>query len=238
MTGTYMGEGPYLGMQDKYEILVLPSEGAHRAILNHMFGLVVTRSQRYHVIDRGALIFACHTSQGSNDKDTALHGHLVSNMAHQFIHGFRHYSYETPVWLHSGLAHWAERRVSPLYNSFDFSEGGEIRMTSKDDWREPVRRLVAAGESTSLARLITLRGYGELTLDDHFTIWSMVDFIMSEHPEFMSQLLHRLKGITDERGYPAGDRMLDQHRAAFEEDLGLGYLRFDEAWRTWVLETY
>jgi len=233
-----MGEGPYLGMPSKYEILILPSEGSLKAFLNENFGLVATRSQRYHVLERGALIFVCQTRQGSNSKDIALHGHLVANMVHQFLHGFRHYSYETPAWIHSGFSHWSERRVSPDYNSFDFSEGGILRTSNKSDWNAPVRKMVSAGKAPSIARLAGLRGYGEMTLDDHFAVWSIVDYLQQAHPGFLGKLFWRIKGLKDEQGLAAGDEVLDAQRAAFEEDLGLGYLRFDRAWQEWVLENY
>src|SRR5262249_52062274 len=120
--GTYMGEGPYLGMKQKYEILVVPTQADHVAFLTENCGLQIKNSQRWHYVDRGAITLNCHAQQGNLRTDAALHGHLAFNLAHNLLDGMNHYSYDTPIWYHEGLAHVLEREIDPKYNSFD---GGE-----------------------------------------------------------------------------------------------------------------
>src|SRR5262249_51185357 len=114
--GQYRGQGPYLGMQQKYEVLVLPSQAVHVTFLNEHCGLQIKRRQRWHYTDKGSLALICHAEQGHLRIDAALHGHIAFNLAHNLFDGLLHYNYDTPVWLHEGLAHFMEREVDPKYN--------------------------------------------------------------------------------------------------------------------------
>ncbi len=105
----YMGEGPFLGMKQKYEVLVLPNEAAHLAFLMAEAGLPIRKSQRWHFIERCCISIICHAQQGRLRTDQALHGHIAFNLAHNLLDGMNHYSYDTPVWYHEGLAHFMER---------------------------------------------------------------------------------------------------------------------------------
>jgi hypothetical protein len=93
------------------------------AFLKEHCGLQVKRSQRWHFTDLGALSFVCHAEEGSLRQDPALHGHLAFNLAHNLYDGLLHYNYDTPTWLHEGMAHFMEREIDPKYNTFDSDEG-------------------------------------------------------------------------------------------------------------------
>ena len=234
----YMGEGPYLGMKGKYEVLILPSEAAHLTYLRHYFGLQNKRTQRWHLPDLGTISTTTHEAHGRLRVDTAMHAHVVWNASHNFFDGLRHYSYQTPVWLHEGLAHWMGRQITPEYNSFDGDEGAIPEMSREDDWEGEVRKLVASGDAPRLGEMVGFANYGDLELDHHFTTWSMVDFLAKEHPDALAALVRGLKGIVDEAGYPDGTLVDDRQRALFREHLGMSYLQFDEAWRAWVGANY
>lgn len=236
--GKYMGMGPYLGQKGKYEVLFLPSEAGSAAYLRHFFGLRTRRTQRWNIVDKDTLHLVIHTQQGQFRKDIALHGHFVFNQTIQMLNAYKHYSYEIPTWIKEGIGHWMERRVSPKYNSFDGSEGNVPRMTSKENWEPPTRSLVAKREAVTMAQLINLKGFADMELDHHFTSWSMVDYLIREHPEFLPQLLDRIKGMLDEQFIDDGSGLDDVHRAAFRELLGMTYAQFDRAWGEWVLANY
>jgi hypothetical protein len=237
MRTKYMGEGPYLGMKNKYEVLILESEAGHISYLEHEFGLHHGSTQRWHLPDDGTLSVTIHKQQGQLRIDTALHGHVAFNLAHNFLDGFKHYSYDTPVWLHEGFAHWMEREIDPAYNTFDSSEGATAVESRKERWRAEVLKLLASGEAPRLTQLVALRTYAELELDDHYVTWSMVDFLLQAHPDAFARLVNGLKGLKNEQGLPDGGRVQDAQRELFKELFG-GYARFDEDWKAWVLATY
>jgi len=235
MDTKYMGEGPHLGQIGKYEVLLLQSEGSSSDFLQEEFGLVVKRSQRFNVIPRDTLILVAHTQQDGLRNDGAMHGHVAFNLAHMCLDGYKHYSYDIPVWIREGVAHWVERSISPLFNSFDASEGSGGAMTRKTDWGPPVRKLASSDDSPGMARLMRMRSFAEFTLDTHYVTWSMIDFLLAEHPDFLATLLDRIKGLTNAQGLPDPGRLEDVHRDAFKEVLGLDYRAFDQAWAEWVL---
>jgi hypothetical protein len=237
-TGGYAGEGPYLGQKQKYEILIMPTEGSQVSWLHENAGLRIKNTQRWHFIDRGAISVVMHAQQGQLRNDAALHGHIVFNLAHNLYDGLNHYSYDTPVWLHEGLAHYCEREIDPDHNSFDSGEGAVADMTSKSNWKPEVVKLINAGEAPRMAELLTLKNFSDLKLVHHFTTWSMIDFLLKTKPTEFAKFLWALKRNYDAQGLPTGANLHDWHRKVFKEQLGWSYAEFDEAWRAWVLTEY
>ncbi|HJO25673.1 MAG: hypothetical protein CMK00_09025 [Planctomycetes bacterium] len=234
----YWGQGPYIGQVGKYETLILPSEALSLKFLSHYFGLMIRRSQRWNVIARDTLTLTMHSQQGGLRAEPALHGHLVFNLTHNLVDGFKHYTYETPIWLHEGLAHYMEREIDPRFNTFDSSEGAASEKTRKARWKPEVRKLVAADEAPRLAELLRIRSYGDLTLEGHYATWSMIDFLLSEHPDFIGQLLGAIKGIVRDGKFGDATLIPEIHREVFKQRLGMTYARFDAAWGAWVIENY
>lgn len=236
--GKYMGEGPYLGEREKYEVLIVPSQASHVQFLKAHFGLLIKQTQRWNILSRDCLIVSIHTQEGGLREDQALHGHVAFNLAINLLDGYKHYSYETPIWIREGLAHYLEREISPEFNSFDSSEGAVAAKTSKSKWEPEVKKLVASGEAPRMAELVALKGYAELELPHHFATWGIVDYLMRTHPEGFACLNDRLHGITDAQGIPDGSNLEDAHREAFKACLGMSYPEFDRAFAEWVTANY
>jgi len=234
--GGYRGEGPFLGMKEKYEVLVLPSEAAHLEFLVANAGLPIRKSQRWHFIERGAISIICHAEQGRLRTDAALHGHIAFNLAHNLLDGLNHYGYDTPVWYHEGFAHVMEREVSPAYNSFDAGEGSTAETTSKSDWRPEILKMIAADKAPRLAELMSLSSYAELKLPHHFATWSMIDFLIKTKPEEFAKFIWMMKNNADAKGIPTGANLAEWHRKAFKEAFGWNYQEFDDAWKSWARE--
>jgi hypothetical protein len=234
----YHGEGPYLGMLEKYEILVLPTEASHYVFLVANSGLPVKRSQRWHYIERGVLGLMCHAEQGRLRTDMALHGHIAFNIAHNLLDGLNHYSYDTPVWYHEGLAHYFEREVDPNYNSFDSGEGAAPDTTSKSDWKPEVLKLIAADKAPRLAELMALPSYAELKLPHHFATWSMIDFLIQTKPEEFAKFIWMMKQNVDDKKLPSGTKLGEWHRKCIKECFGWNYQEFDDAWKAWARDAY
>ena len=236
--GGYMGEVPYLGMKQKYEVLILPNEAAHLAFLMAEAGLPIRKSQRWHFIERGCISIICHAQQGRLRTDQALHGHIAFNLAHNLLDGLNHYTYDTPVWYHEGLAHFMEREVDPDYNSFDAGEGSTADTSSKSDWRPEVLKLITTEKAPRLAELLSLSTYAELKLPHHFTTWSMIDFLIKEKPAEFAKFIWLMKTHMDEKGLPTGANLAEWHRKSFKDAFGWNYQEFDEAWKAWAREAY
>ncbi|MCB9915670.1 MAG: hypothetical protein H6828_11055 [Planctomycetes bacterium] len=233
--GPYMGEGPYLGQKGKYEVLILPSQASSVAFLTEHFGLTIKRTQRWNVVDRDSITVTIHIQQGFLKDDLALHAHLAFNMAHNLYDGLKHYNYDTPIWLHEGLAHSMERRINPKFNSFDGAEGSVPEMTREDDWKGEVLKIVRSGKQARMASLIRLKGYGDIDLPMHYVTWSMIEFLRQTKPKEFAAFLVALKTRRNSANLPDGSNMDEAHRELFQQHLGMSYLEFDQAWAAWVL---
>ena len=83
-----------------------------------------------------------------------------------------------------------------------------------------------------------MNNYGQLSLDDHFVTWSMVDYLYQTRREGFSRLLDGLKGRTNDQGFADGSDLPGVHRELFKDELGLTYSQFDTQWQEWVEENY
>jgi hypothetical protein len=238
MQGKYMGEGPYIGQGGKFELLILPSEAALTTFLREQFGLLIKQTQRWNVIPRDTLIAVIHAEQGNLRDDEALHGHVVFNLGINLLDGYKHYSYETPIWIREGLGHLLEREINPRFNTFDSSEGAVADKTNKENWAAEVRKMIQQGEAVRLAELVALKSYAELTLNHHYTAWSLVDYLTKVHPDGFACLNDKLHGRTDAKGIGDGSNLNDAHRDAVKECFGMGYAELDRLWEEWALATY
>lgn len=232
----YWGEGPYVGMKDKFELLVLPTAADQLGYLMQQFGLSMKRTQRWHMLDRGAMTVVTNVQENELYDDQKIHGHVVFNQAINLLDGYKHYSYDTFCWLREGLGHFMEREINPRFNTYDASEGSLGVKVNKVNWDIEVKELIAAGKAPRVAELTALKTYGEFEMRHHYVCWSMTRFMIETNPEgyaCLNNQLHGRKRASD--GMPDSEDLLSAQRNAFVECLGMNYVQFDEAWRTWAL---
>jgi hypothetical protein len=236
--GKYMGEGPYLGEKGKLEVLLLPSEAAATTFMREQFGVTTRKSQRWNITSRDTLSFVAHVGEGKLKDDPAMRGHVAFNLAINMLDAYKHYSYDTPIWLREGLAHFMEREINPKFNSFDSSEGGVANMTTKEKWEPEVKKMIAANQQVSIAQMMTLKDYAGLTLNHHFTVWSMTDYMIRAKPSEYAALNDKLHGRMNKQNLADNTDMVGFHRTAFQEAFGMNYVEFEAAWKAWVEATY
>jgi hypothetical protein len=234
MHAKYMGIGPYLGQNGKYEILIVPNEAALQQYLQSQFGLLVKKSQRWNLPPRDTLSVTIGTGTEQLREDEGLHGHLVFNLAINLLDGFKHYSYDTPIWIREGLAHFMEREVTQRFNSFDSGEGATAEISRKTNWQAEVRKLLAAEKLPRLAEMLSMREFSDLTLPRHYASWAMTDFLIRTKPAEYARFNDALHGIMDDKGYPDSSNLLEVHREKFREIFGWSYADFDRAWMEWI----
>jgi hypothetical protein len=237
-TGKYMGQGPYLGQNGKYEVLIVPTEANLTQYLQTQFGLLTKKTQRWNLPGMDTLSVTIHTSEDGLREDEGLHGHVGFNMAINLLDGYRHYSYDTPIWIREGFAHMIEREIETRFNSFDSAEGGIAQTSRKEKWEPEVRKLISTGKAPRMVELMTMKEYSDLTLDRHYATWSMVQYLVKTKPAEWAKFNEALHGITNASGIPDGSNMAEAHREAFKTHLGWNYADFDKAWSEWVMLNY
>lgn len=238
---TYMGYGPYLGMRDKYLLLVTEKEATHRQYLKKFVGRDSKFPQRWHFTDASSLLFACPIE--SNDfplkHDTALHCALTFNVSQNLLDGFRYYSYDIPVWIKEGFGHWNSRRVDGKWPSFDQNEGSVADMKKLSKWKPYAKNTL--GKVKKYAPFPTVAGwrdFGAITFNDHVMVFSRMDYLMSLGPQKWQAFLRTIKGRVDDQWRPDQRDLVGATREGLKKAYGLTFLNFDDRWKAWVKETY
>lgn len=238
---TYMGYGPFLGMRDKYLLLVTEKESTHRQYLKKFIGRDSKFPQRWHFTDASSLVFACPTE--SDDfplkHDTALHCALAFNVSQNLLDGFRYYAYDLPVWIREGFGHWNSRRVDGRWASFDQNEGSIADMKKLAKWRPYAKNTL--GKPKKYAPFPTVAGwrdFGAISFNDHVMVFSRMDYLMSLGPEKWQTFLMTIKGRVDDQWRPDQRDLVGATREGIKKAYGLSFLNFDDRWKAWVKDTY
>ncbi len=232
----YWGEGPHLGQKGKYEVLLVPSADDQVTFLRDQFGLSVRHTQKWNIKESDSLSVVINLTEDDIHGDEHIHNHTVFNVVHNLVDGFKHYSYDTPLYLKEGLAHWFERELNPDFNSFSFSEGGIAKKVTKGDWDTAVAKLVQRDEAPRLAELVNLDGFAEYEPRHHLACWSITAFFLERYPDAYAQLTQALHGRKAANGDSDGSDMRDAHRSAIKAAFGKSYAQIDAEWRAWALE--
>lgn len=237
----YMGEGPYVGMAEKYMIMVTDKGTTYFDYLKNFTGRQSMFGQRWHYMKQGSLYYGVGTdmNKGSLRHDTALHNDLIFNVTINFIDGFRHYSYDLPVWIREGLGHWFERENSPKWNTFDQDEAAPFDPPSKWKWKPYVRQLLMGKKWSKFSQVIQWRHYGEINFVDHVMLWGRIDFLMSFGKPKFKQFMFEIKGRWDQKLQKSDHAdLVGAVRNALRQTYGLNPIKFDKQFKAWAIENY
>jgi hypothetical protein len=236
----YMGYGPYMGMKDKFLVLVFEKQSPYQQYMKAYVGRDTQHPQRWHFKETSSILisFACEDDQFPRKHDTALHCSLAFNVSQNLLDGFRYYAYDLPVWIREGFGHWNERRISPDWPSFDQNEGAvaDVKMISR--WEPYCRQLIANHKVTPFPEVAAWRDFGNIKFDDHVAVWSRVDFLIDLGQDKWQQFLFGIKGRVDAEWKPDQKDLVGATREALQQAYGLTMLDFDAKWAEWVKTKY
>jgi hypothetical protein len=237
----YMGFGPYMGMKDKFLLLLFDKGATHYKYMEKFLGLPRDKPQRWHFTNSSSILFAA--SQQSDDfplkHDTALHCSLAFNISQNLFDGFRYYGYETPIWIREGFGHWNCRRVSGDWPNFDSSEGSsaDVRMVKK--WKPYAKALINKPKKYApFAEAAKWRDFGKMKFNDHVMAFSRIDFLLSFGKTKWKEFLFSVKGRVTKDWHPDQSDLIGATREGLKKAYKLTFLNFDERWAKWVKSTY
>jgi hypothetical protein len=233
----YRGEGPYLGMKDKFEVVLLKNMREFTDTLRDQSGSMKRMTKREHFVNRGVLsvFIPC---EGDLKPDDQLWAHIAHNLGHNFILGFKYYSYEPPKWFEEGFAHFMEKEVNDHYNSFDSEEAALAEMTHAEDWRAETLKILGKGKAAGLADLVHKKTFSDITKEDHVIIWSKVEYLVKVHGDKFALFLDQIRGRLNKEGFPDGSDLIGVQRNSFKSEIGLSFAEFDREWEKWVQKAY
>lgn len=189
--------------------------------------------------NRPLFVTAADVQPGNLWNDIAMHCHVVFNLVHNFVDGYKGHHYALPVWWGEGLAHWYSRRLDDSFSNYSQPPKVEADMREREKWNKLVRGLVKHDNFTPAEQMIRWLEFERIRFKDHLTAWSRVDYLMQLNDTGFGVFLDRIKGLRDSRGATIrGTAILDYQRKAFEEAWSLTPGELDEKWKAWVLATY
>jgi hypothetical protein len=236
--GKYMGEGPYLGMTDKYLILLTEKKsaiGRYRSSFLKSSGSVPIR---YMFTTPGCLMFGVAQENDGMATDTNMHCLFTYSMTMNLLDGFKYYTHQIPGWMYAGLAHHKARKIDPTRNYFT-----DERVFGSDDkniwkWDVKVRARVDFEYFPSGEKVLAWNTPEEMEYNEHMMAWSRVDYLMQEKPEGFPIYFDMIKGKLVPKGAPTREDILARQVEAMEQAFGLDAAEFDAVWSEWVLDTY
>jgi hypothetical protein len=237
----YMGYGPYLGMKDKFLVLVLEKTGPYEQYMKNYLGRPTKHPQRWHFKEVSQILIAFPTEdeQFPRKHDTALHCSLAFNVSQNLLDGFRYYAYDLPVWIREGFGHWNERRVDGKWPSYDQNEGSIADMRTIERWEPYCRQLIAVGgKFAPFTEVVGWRDFGDITFNDHITVWSRMDWLLSQGPEKWQKFLFGVKGRVDANWQADQNDLVGATREALQAAYGVSIIDFDRKWAEWVKAHY
>jgi hypothetical protein len=227
-------------MKEKFLVFVTEKTGPYTTYAKRFLGRDTKLPQRWHFKESGCLIIAMATENDEFPRkhDTALHCALAFNVAHNLLDGFRHYSYDLPVWIREAFAHWNSYRISGDWPSFDQNEGALADMKTISRWEPYCRNLIATGKVTPFPEVVGWRDFGNIKFNDHVAIWSRMDWLMSQGPEKWQKFLFLVKGRVDKEWKADQADLVGATREALQAAYGVSILDFDAKWAEWVNKNY
>lgn len=233
----YHGEGIYLGMKEKFEVVLLRNQREFTDTLREQSGSTTKLTKRDHFVERGALsvFIPC---DGDLKPDDQLWAHIAHNLGHNFVLGYKYFSYEPPKWFEEGMGHMFEKEVHDDFNSFDSEEAAVGEMTHARDWRQETLKIIDRGKAASLAELIQRKTLGDIGKEDHVIVWSKVCFMVEKFPDATAKFLDAVRGRLNAEGFPDGANLTGIQRDVFKEHLKLTFSEFDKEWEKWAKKTY
>lgn len=243
--GRYMGKGPHLGMPGKYTVLLLTKSSdlmryAQRA------GSTVNPGNpapiRLNFVKTGSLFFgtAGDLPRARLFDDKSMHCHVLFNVVHTLLSGYKHYAHSLPAWCSEGVAHWYVLSIDPAEHVFTGIKGAALDQRKDPKWAQKLRRRVQHEDFTPMARLMSFMSPNEMTFGDHMSAWSRIDFLLEKHPEAFARFMDRMKApVASQSGKPpTNEAILKRQQECFAECVGMEPGEFDKAWVKYVYRNY
>jgi hypothetical protein len=238
--GTEPGKGKYLGLPDKYLLLLFQKKSDLARYLDRFCGVQGERSYRFYH-KRSNQMLAAIAAEGLEGADElGLLSHTIYSLVNNLVISYQGYWYELPIWFTEGLSHWYSRRVPTEFVNVVAKDDEALNEEQQHEWPPKVRRRAAFSRGwLTFAQLDGLAQHADCGYQAHIMAWSRVDYLMSVDHAKVGRMLVGLKGLplaTD--GMVAPGAVQAQETRLLADLFGLDGAAFDQRWRDFVLKTY
>lgn len=190
---TFMGCGPYLGVEEKFGVLVMHDLANLARYTRAYMGGESQDAVRHYEVGSALTLALCEQSPGIVGDDFSLHTQLAYHVSLQLYTAYRGYGHDLPAWLGAGLAHWHARRCCPRFPTHERRAGEPREQSPFWQWDDRAKGLMRTGAFESLAELMARRDIASFRLEQHIESWALVDWLMRERRDATRVFLHEFK---------------------------------------------
>jgi hypothetical protein len=237
---TFRGIGPFLGMPQKFTILLLQRSASLQRYTSAYHGWGTDKPSLHNDHRFGSLFFgACEESQGGVlGGDLAMGTFLAYYTTHNLYQGYRAYGHNLPAWLITGLAHQKARQVSVRFPIYDLRDGNNQDGRHYPQWDKRWPTMLRTKKFEPLNTFVERLDVDQFAMDEHLQSWALVDWLMTQHPRETMRFLHRMKDPFHERlRFPTNEELLRRQRLAMQEAFGTDAMGLEGQWRRMPLAT-
>jgi hypothetical protein len=238
--GNLPGEGVYLGMPDKFLLLLFQKKSDMARYMEHFCQRKENASMRYYH-DKTCQLLQAMAAEGLEGFDeSGLHGHMVYALWHNLMNGYNGFHFPLPLWLSEGLAHWYARKVESNSLNIQIKDDEAVAAEKQDNWPVKVRkRAQHDGTWIPFDAMAELAQWQEMGYQAHSQSWSRIDYLMQTDRAKVGLLLKKLKHVPSDGTYEAQGAQLRKLAKEFLFELfAFDGASFDQKWRDWVTKTY
>lgn len=234
------GEGAYLGMPDKYLVLLFQKKADLARYADRFCNMKQDVSLRYFHTDTNQLLFGLAAEGLEGFNEAGLHAHMLYAVTHNLLNGYRGYYYQLPMWLDEGIAHWYSRQIDAETLNVQILDTEAVAEDKQANWPVKVRRrAVHDGLLFPFEKVAAWEKFDEMGYHAHSQAWSRIDYLMQLDAEKLGLLVTKLKSMAYAPGEGLGAAPLRaQTERLLAELYELDGPTFDAKWREWVLKTY
>lgn len=234
--GTEPPNGPYLGMSDKFLVLLFQKNSDLVRYLDRFANVKGEKSYRHYHLKTHQMLVVIAVDAFENFDESALHSHFVYCLVANFVSCYRGFYFTLPPWFNEGLAHWFSRQVETTFVNAMPKPGEAVDKAQLDQWPKKVRARAQHERATiPIAELMAQTKYDDLGYLAHIQSWSRIDYLMHLDPKKVGEMLVRLKNLPLP---PKPEQVVQAQQKALIELFELEPDQFDAKWREWVLKTY
>jgi hypothetical protein len=234
LSPSYMGPGPYLGMEMKFTVLITEKRSQVARFAKRWLNLDDFESYR-RTLPGGSFFFGTSAEAArvgvGNELDSALYACVAGEMALNLCDGFRGNDCELPLWFKHGLGLVYARRADERWTWYF-----PIVAVAKDEepwrWEPRVHGLVTNDFAPKWDDMFGWQDVMKLDPRQRMSAWSRVAWLLGNSKANLRTLLLALSQ------QPCPAKETGQQSKALSAAFGKTPAQLDEAWRKWVLKTY
>lgn len=230
--------GPYLGMKNKFTVLLTEKKSTLARYGAAYCNLREPGPILHHFQKNSVMFFGLSAEFDNMSSDTTMHCMVTYGLTINLLNGYLAFRHSVPPWMAVGLAHRNARSIDEKRNYFTANR--TFNNDDKDvwDWEVRVRGRVKNDADPGFQEMAGWADQAALSFTDIMIAWGRVDFLLQEHPGELAEFLRVVKSP-----FPLGTvvdaELMQKHQVqAFQAVLSLGPDEFDAIWRAWVPKNY